>query len=214
MTSVKTEYTNAEKIIGFVGGGENAAINDFLVGYIEGAKLADPEVKILFSYIGSFSDTAKGKELALAQYNQGADIVYAVAGGAGLGVLDASKQVNKLSIGVDLDQAKIMEPIDKEISKHIMTSVVKKLDVVLYNTIKAYEAGTIKWGTQSAAGLKEDGMGLADNEYYQAIVPENLRNEVKDITKKVVSGEIKVSSAIGMSTEDVNKIKDRAGTTK
>jgi basic membrane protein A and related proteins len=92
---------NPQKIIGFVGGGENAAINDFLIGYIAGAKSVDPEVKVLFSYVGNFTDSAKAKELTLAQYDQGADIVYAVAGSASYGVYEASQLAKRYSIGVD-----------------------------------------------------------------------------------------------------------------
>ena len=87
LTTSGDEKTNDEHVIGFVGGGQNTAIEDFLVGYIEGAKAVDPEIKVLISYIGSFNDAAKGKELAMAQIDQGADVVFAVAGGAGLGVL-------------------------------------------------------------------------------------------------------------------------------
>mgnify|MGYP000957333386 FL=1 len=94
LTTSGDEKTNDEHVIGFVGGGQNTAIEDFLVGYIEGAKAIDPEIKVLISYIGSFNDAAKGKELAMAQIDQGADVVFAVAGGAGLGVLSGCAEKN------------------------------------------------------------------------------------------------------------------------
>ncbi|TJX14420.1 BMP family ABC transporter substrate-binding protein [Tissierella creatinini] len=211
LTSSGVEGTNEEKVIGFVGGGENSAINDFLVGYIEGAKYVDPEVKVLYSYIGDFTNTAKGKELALAQYQQGADVVFAVAGAASLGALNASKDAGRLAIGVDQDHALKLEESDPETSKHIVTSVMKNLDVLLYDKITEYKNGTIEWGKHLGAGLAENGMSLADNKYYREIVPAEIITEIEGITEKIKSGEIKVSTAIGMSTEEVNAIKEKAG---
>lgn len=210
MTVEETEFTNDEKIIGFVGGGENSATNDFLIGYIEGAKYVDEETKVLYSYVGDFVNSAKAKELALSQYQQGADVVFAVAGSASLGVLDAAKEADKLAIGVDQDHALAMEDTDKEISEHVMTSILKNLDTILYEKVKEFEEGTIEWGKHEAAGLKENGMSVADNKYYQKIVNEDIRNEVKEVTQKIIDGEIEVSTAIGMSTEEVNEFRDGA----
>jgi basic membrane protein A len=210
LTSSGIEGTNEEKVIGFVGGGENSAINDFLVGYIEGAKYVDPEVKVLYSYIGDFTNTAKGKELALAQYQQGADIVFAVAGSASLGALNASKEAGRLAIGVDQDHALNLEETDPETSKHIVTSVMKNLDVLIYDKIAEYVNGEIEWGKHIGAGLAENGMSLADNKYYREIVPAEIIEKVEEITEKVKSGEIEVPTAIGMSTEEVEAIKAKA----
>lgn len=95
MTESGKEGFNEENIIGFVGGGENSAVDDYLVGYIEGARYVSDECSVLYSFIGDFKNTAKAKELAIAQYNQGADIVFQVASAAGLGVLDAAKQADQ-----------------------------------------------------------------------------------------------------------------------
>jgi basic membrane protein A and related proteins len=202
---------NDQKVIGFVGGGENAAINDFLIGYIAGAKSVDPEVKILFSYIGNFTDAAKAKELALAQYDQGADIVYAVAGSASYGVYEASALAKRYSIGVDQDRALQFEAEGNlEQANHIVTSVVKHLDILIYNKIKEFVEGTITYGVHQAAGLALNGMGLAKNKFYEQFVPADIRTAVDQAEAKIVSGEIVVPTAIGMSTEDVNIWKNRA----
>ena len=204
------EYTNGENIVGFVGGGENSSVNDFLVGYIEGVKYIDPSCKVLFSYVGDFKNTAKAKELAIAQYQQGADIVFQVASSAGLGVLDAAKSENKLAIGVDQDQAILMEENDPEISKHIATSVVKKLDVLMYDKMVEYINGTINWGVQENAGISDGGMDITVNDYTNAIVSEDIINQISEIKEKIISGEIKVKSAMTMTTEELNQIKDSA----
>lgn len=202
---------NDQKIIGFVGGGENAAINDFLIGYIAGAKSVDPEVKVLFSYVGNFTDSAKAKELALAQYDQGADIVFAVAGSASFGVFEASQLANRYSIGVDQDRALQFEAegnLDQ--ANHIVTSVVKHLDIMIYNKIKEFVEGTIKYGEHQAAGIALNGIGLAKNKFYEQIVPADIRAAVDEAEQKIISGAIVVPTAIGMSTEDVNEWKNKA----
>ncbi len=95
---------NKQKVIGFLGGMDIPVINDFKVGYEQGVKYIDPSIQVLVSYVGSCQDAAKGKELALAQYDQGADIGFNVAGQAGLGLLDAAKDKKRYAIGVDSDQ--------------------------------------------------------------------------------------------------------------
>lgn len=213
LTKETTDKTNAENVIGFVGGGENSAINDFLIGYIEGAKYIDPSTKVLFSYIGDFTNTAKGKELTLSQYQQGADIVYGVAGSASYGVLDAAKTNGKFAIGVDQDKAMQLEETDPDMANYIATSVLKNLDLMLYNKIKEVVDGTIVWGNHKAMGVAEKGMSLAENKYYEQNVPQHIRDQVKEIEVRIASGEIKVPTAIGMSTEEVNQYKQKAGQT-
>lgn len=208
LTSSGIEGTNDEKIIGFVGGGENASINDFLVGYIQGAKAVDEDIKVLISYIGNFNDSAKGKEMALGQINQGADVVFGVAGGAGLGVLDAAKEKGVYSIGVDSDQAIILEENDPELAASISTSMLKKVDNTVYNAIVAAVNGSLPIGEFESVGLKEDTVGIAINKYTEAIFTEEQLAEIADLKESVASGEIVVESAIGMSTEDVQTYKD------
>ncbi len=202
---------NGQKVIGFVGGGENTAINDFLIGYIAGAKSVDPEVKVLFSYVGNFTDSAKAKELALAQYDQGADIVYAVAGSASYGVYEASVLAKRYSIGVDQDRALQFEAEGNVTqANHIVTSVVKHLDVLIYNKIKEFVEGTIQYGVHQGAGIALNGMGLAKNKFYEQFVPADIRAAVDAAEQKIISGEVVVPTAIGLSTEAVNEWKRKA----
>ncbi|MGB7605951.1 MAG: BMP family ABC transporter substrate-binding protein [Lutisporaceae bacterium] len=200
--------TNDKNIIGFVAGGENTSINDFMVGYIQGAQSVDENIKVLISYIGDFKDSAKGKEMALAQINQGADVVFAVAGGAGLGVLDAAKEKGVYSIGVDKDQAVTFEESNPELAKTIATSMVKKVDMTVYNAIKGAVEGTLPFGKYEAVGLAAGSVGAAKNKYYDEIFTTDQKAKISELEKKITSGEIKVQTAIGMDNTETQRIKD------
>lgn len=210
LTTSGHERTNDERIIGFVGGGQNTAIEDFLVGYIEGAKAVDPDIKVLVSYIGSFSDAAKGKELAMAQIDQGADVIFAVAGGAGLGVLDGCAEKNVFSIGVDGDQYEILKDDEPKIAEAISTSMQKKCDNTVYNCVSAALEGTLPFGTYDKLGLADGVVGAADNENFRSIFTEEQAAQLKEIEGKVASGEISVFTAIGATSEAIQAIKDSA----
>ncbi|MCS7174890.1 BMP family ABC transporter substrate-binding protein [Pseudothermotoga sp.] len=199
--------TNPEPIIGFLGGMDIPVINDFLVGYIEGAKYVNPNIKVLISYVGSFNDPAKGKELSLAMYRQGADIIFNVAGNTGIGLLEAAKEADRWAIGVDSDQALIYEDIDKEIAKRIVTSMMKNVDVSIFRGLKLHLEGKLKYGQAEALGIAEGGVGVADNKYYRELVPEQFRNRIKELEQKILKGEIKVSTVFGMPQEQLDKLR-------
>lgn len=193
-------------IIGFLGGSENPIINDFLIGYIEGAKYVEPDIKVVISYVGNFFDTPKGKDLALAQYQQnGVDVGFNVAGLAGLGQIDAAREVEKFAIGVDSDQALIFgEPT----ANYIPTSMLKNVDLSILRAIGLHLDGELAYGSVETLGLAENGVALADNEYYQKLVPEEVRNEVEELSEMIVNGEIDVDTSFGKSNEEIQAIKD------
>ncbi len=197
ITESKMPLANDKKIIGFLGGMDIPVINDFKVGYIQGAKYIDPNVKVLVSYAGSFSDPAKGKELMLAQYDQGADIAFNVAGETGLGLLDAAKESKKYAIGVDSDQYMLFKDSDPEKASYIVTSMMKNVDYSLYRAIKLHLEGKLQYGKAEALGIKEHGIGVADNENYKKLVPEDFRKKIKELEDKITKGEIKVDTAFG-----------------
>jgi basic membrane protein A len=208
VTTSTLPLANKQKVIGFLGGMDIPVINDFLVGYIEGAKYVDPAVKVAISYIGSFDDSAKGKEMALAQYAQGADIGYNVAGQAGLGQLDAAKDVKRYAIGVDSDQAAIFLTSDPDKAKLITTSVLKRVDNSILRAIQMHVKGTAPYGKSETLGFAEGCVGLAKNDIYAQLVPADVRTKLDAIEAKITSKEIKVGTALGMSTEDLNKIRN------
>lgn len=199
--------TNPEPVIGFLGGVDIPVINDFLVGYIEGAKYVNPEIKVLISYVGSFNDPAKGKEISLAMYRHGADIIFNVAANTGIGLLEAAKEVDRWVIGVDSDQALMYESTDPEISNHIVTSMMKNVDNSIFRGLKLHLQGKLGYGQVESLGIAEGGVGIADNKYYRQIVPEHLRSEIAQIEKKIISGEIKVGTVFEMSQEELNQLR-------
>lgn len=195
ITKSNMPLANPQKVIGFLGGMDIPVINDFKVGYIQGAKYIDPEIQVLVSYAGSFSDPAKGKELVLAQYNQGADIAFNVAGETGLGLLDAAKEMKKYAIGVDSDQYIMFKDSDPEKASYIVTSMMKNVDLSIYRAIKLHIEGKLPYGQAEALGIKENGVGVANNENYIKLVPEEFRNKIKELENKIISGEIVVDTA-------------------
>ena len=184
--------------IGFVGGMDNTVIRDFLVGYIQGAKDVNASIKVIPSFVGNFSDTAKAKELTFAQYQMGADVVFSVASNAGEGTLQASKERNRLAIGVDSDQAMLYQSSDPVLAKLIMSSMLKRVDQSIYLAVEQAVNGKLAWGTRVELGINEDCVGLADNPIYQSVVPANVRSVISDYNNRIKGKQIKVVTAFGM----------------
>jgi basic membrane protein A len=197
ITASNMPKANPEKVIGFLGGMDIPVINDFKVGYIQGAEYVDPDVKVLVSYANSFSDSAKGKELVLAQYEQGADIAFNVAGETGIGLLDAAKDKDRYAIGVDSDQYFLFKETDPDKAANIVTSMMKNVDDSLYRAIKLHLEGSLPVGEAEVLGIAEGGVGVANNENFLNLVPAEFREGIKELEEEVVSGEIAIETAIG-----------------
>lgn len=198
---------NEDKTIGFVGGIESTTINDFLVGYAEGAHYVDPETKILTAYVGDFMDTAKAKDLANAQISEGADIVFQVAGGAGNGVIEAaSEKDGVMAIGVDSDQYEALAGTNLQSS--VITSSLKRLDNALFNLCSAYaeDPSSVPFGTIASYGLENDAVGIVFNENLTASIGEENVANVEEILTKIQSGEITVSKAADLTADQIAEI--------
>ena len=158
-------------VIGFVGGIEVPLIQKFEKGYNEGAKYVNPNIKVINIYVGGqnpFNDPVKGKEIALSEIKQGADVIYQAAGGTGIGVIDAAKESKVFAIGVDSNQ-------DDVAPGTVLTSMLKNVDVAVFETVKAIKEGTFKPGIQEF-GVKENGVGLTDfKNTKDAIGEENIK---------------------------------------
>jgi basic membrane protein A and related proteins len=181
-------------IIGAVGGQDIPVINDFIVGYEQGAKSARPDVQVIKQYAGSWNDPAKGKELALAMYQQGADIVFQVAAGTGMGVFQAAQELGKTAIGVDSDQATIIKETNPEQAKVILTSMMKNVDNSLYRALKLHIEGKLAYGTAEALGVVEGGVGLAKNDLYESATPAEVKAKIDQAEKDLVDGKVKVDT--------------------
>lgn len=196
------------KYLGFLGGLDIPVINDFLVGYVAGARSVDPGAKIEVSYIGSFSDAAKGKELALAQYRTGVAIGFNVAGQAGLGQLAAAKDADRLAIGVDFDQSAIFRTSDPATADKVVTSVLKRVDISLARAFDLLTQDKLPLGKAEALGLAEGAVGIVDNNVYEKLVPAALRAQVKTAGADIAAGRIRVPTAFGLATSQIQALRE------
>lgn len=197
-----------EDKIGFIGGMDIPGINEFLVGYIDGAQHVNADIKVATGYVGSFTDPTKAKENALLMFNSGVSVIYAAAGQSGLGVIDAAKELKKFAIGVDSDQAMALKDSSPESAAQIITSAVNYTPQYTLNAVRQYIAGEIAFGTKDILGLKEGGVGITKNEYYEKLMSEDSRKTIEDIEKKVAEGEITIIKTSVMPTEELEKIRD------
>jgi basic membrane protein A and related proteins len=180
--------------VGFVGGLEGDLIKKFQAGYEAGVKyIADQkgkDIKVLVDYAGNtpeaFRNPAKGKELALKQIGQGADVIYHASGGTGAGVIAAAASKKKFAIGVDSDQSLTADPAEQ---KWILTSMLKRVDNAVQQTINTYVAGSLKGGSQSL-GIKEGGIDYAQNQYNKDLLGD-IPTTLDELKQKIISGEIK-----------------------
>lgn len=197
----------SNKIIGFLGGMENSVIKDFLVGYIQGAKDIDEEIQVALAYVGNFYDSAAGKDMALTQYQNGADVGYNVAGSAGLGQIEAAGDSGKYAFGVDSDQAALLP----DYAENIPTSALKNVGNSLIRAIKADMEGNLEYGVLEYLGFAEGGVELVEDAHYEEILPEAIRTKVAELKDQIINGELTVPTTLGenaISEDDFNALVD------
>lgn len=176
-------------VVGAVGGTETDSIVRFLVGYEEGAKYINPDIEVLNTYVGAFDDPATAKEFALQLSKENADVIYAVAGGSNMGVFEAITEVDGLyAIGVDSDQ-------DSLVPGKILTSMVKRTDVIAYDLATALVDGTIQSG-DLLYGTESGGVSLTEFTQTQDIITDEMQATLADISAKIASGEIVVTDIL------------------
>jgi basic membrane protein A len=166
-------------VIGSVGGQKQPPVDRFIAGYQAGAKAADPGITALNGYSEDFSDLAKCKQIALNQIEQGAGVIFQVAGGCGLGALDAAKEKGVWGIGVDADQSFL--------GPHILTSAIKRVDTAVFDAIKLAVDGKFKGGNITF-GLKDNGVGVGK---ISPKVPKSEVAKVMQVRADIIAGKIK-----------------------
>ena len=171
--------------IGLVAGMDIPVIEDFIVGFKQGAATVDPKIEVQVAFIGNFNDAQKAYELTKNVFNGGADIVYNVAGPAGLGILKAAADAGKYSIGVDSDQNGLHP-------ESVVASMLKQIGNSIYDSIQLVREDKGAFGTLEIYGLKNNGVGLV---YNDKLVPAAVKARVDDAKAKVLSGAIKVDTA-------------------
>ena len=191
MTQEDTEYTSAdEKVVGFLGGQESDLIGKFQAGYEAGVESVCPDCEVLVQYAGStpdaFNDPARGKEISLQQISQGADIIYHASGATGAGLFEAATEKGIFAIGVDADQAKLFPEAP------ILTSVVKRVDNAVFQTIQEAKEGKFPGGQVVEFGLDDKGISLAPFGRFDGQVPQKVKGEVDKARQGIIDGDIKV----------------------
>ncbi len=174
--------------IGFVGGMDIPLIHKFEAGYRAGAKHIDPDCRVIVNYAGvtgdAFKNPSKGKELALSQYDQGADIIFHASGSTGLGVFEAAREKEHLAIGVDADQS-------SEAPGLVLTSMTKNVDVVVFREIAAAVSGNFEGGVEEL-GLRENAIGYVRNETNERWFTPDVVQRLNRIRGEIIAGGIDV----------------------
>jgi len=191
MTQKSTEYTNPDdKVVGFLGGQESDLIGKFQAGYEAGVESVCPDCEVLVRYAGStpnaFNDPARGKEISLQQINEGADIIYHASGATGAGLFEAASEKKIFAIGVDADQAKLFPDAP------ILTSVVKRVDNAVFQTIEQARDDNFPGGEVVEFGLDDKGTSLAPFGRFDSQVPQSVKDEVDKAQQGIIDGDIKV----------------------
>jgi basic membrane protein A and related proteins len=175
--------------IGFVGGMDIPLIRKFALGYEEGAKYVNPKIEVFQNMTGTtpaaWNDPTRGSELARSQFERGADVVYAAAGGTGLGVLQAAKDRGRLAIGVDSNQNHLHPGT-------ILTSMVKRVDLAVYEAFKTARDGAWKPGVRNL-GVAEGGVGYALDQYNRSLITADMERRLTQARADIVSGKIRVT---------------------
>ena len=188
LVGVAAAMASKTKKLGFIGGVDIPLIRTFACGYTQGAKAVNPKADVTSNMVGTTADSwnnpAKGGELARSQFDRGVDVVFAVAGGSGLGTLQTAKEKGKLAIGVDSNQNGLYPGT-------ILTSMVKRVDNAVYDSFMQVKAGTWKAGV-SAKGLKEGGVDWALDANNRSLITPEIEKRVLGARKDIIDGKIKV----------------------
>jgi basic membrane protein A len=174
--------------VGFIGGIDIPLIRRFAAGYAAGAASIDPNIGVIRNVVGdtptAWADPTRGAELARSQFGRGVDVVFAAAGASGLGVYQAAKDLGKLAIGVDSDQNGVQPGT-------MLTSMIKRIDKVVYDAFSSAHYGTWRPGVQSL-GLAEGGIGWALDEYNRALITPEMERRVRAASDDIIAKRITV----------------------
>lgn len=188
LVGVAAAIASKSKKVGFIGGMDIPLIRNFSCGYVQGVKATDAKVEIVQNMVGTttsaWNDPAKGGELARAQFERGVDVIFAAAGGSGMGTLQAVKEKGKLGIGVDSNQ-NYMHP------GSMLTSMVKRVDQAIYDSFMQMKNGSWKAGVVYK-GLKEGGVDWALDKDNRSVVSADMEKRVNAAKQDIINGKVKV----------------------
>lgn len=210
IAAVGAEGMEPTNVIGFIGGmDESLVIQEFLWGYIQGAQYYNPDIKIVYNYVGAWNDPDTAKTQAMTQYKDAkADVIFACAGGSGNGVHNAAAEAGKYVMGVDSDQSKLYED-DKEIQQRFATSIVKELGNAVYNVIGEYlDNETLPFGEYEILGLSEGAVGIVESDVLNNVLSDKGKEMLESAKKGIEDGSIDVKSVIGKGQDEVKAFID------
>jgi basic membrane protein A and related proteins len=185
MAAMMAKKQGGKQVISAVGGLKIPTVDIFIAGYQEGAKACNPGIQVLVAYSQDFVAQDKCKELALNQIAQGSQVIFQVAGGCGLGALDAAKEKGKWGIGVDRDQS--------DLGPHILTSAVKRVDTSVFDTVQSAQEGTYKGGTDAVFNLANDGVAIGKT---SDKVTQDILDKVDELKQQIIDGQVKPKSTL------------------
>ncbi len=191
LTTLETSLPgiNPGKLVGAVGGDIDPVISAFVFAYTNGAKSIDPEIQVETKYLGSWDDTAKGKQAALQLYDMGADVVFQIAAAAGIGVLQAAGERGLYAIGVDTNQNDI-------VPGHVLASDIKDVGKGIYEVFKTIKDGTYKPGEVLQYGLASGGVDI-DMTAKEPVLPQAIQDQVMAVRQQIIDGTLKVELYTG-----------------
>lgn len=196
------------KVVAVDVGNDNPVIGDFVTGFIQGVTDTDPTVKVVKATVGGqnpWSDPTTMKELCMTQFrDNNADVFYQVAGGSGKGLFQACQENKTWAIGVDSDQyATFKASENPELADVILTSMLKEVGNSLVSIFTDIANGKeLAWGTTIKLGLKESAVGYADNDYFKANVPQEIRDKMAAVKDDVISGKLTIKSYYDFANDD------------
>jgi basic membrane protein A len=199
LVGILAAKTTRTGTLGFVGGMDIPLIHRFEVGYEEGARSVNPNIRVVQNYVGvtdsAWNNPGKGKELALAQIGKGADVLFTAAGNSGLGAFDAVEQQGKKNgrathfvIGVDSNQNMVKPGF-------VLTSMVKRVDNAVYSIVEDVVNGRFQAGFH-VYGLEKDGVGYALDDYNKDLLSQEAITEAEEAKRRIIAGQIKVTDAM------------------
>jgi len=191
LTTLETSLpgVNPGKLIGAVGGDVDPVISAFVFAYTNGAKSIDPDIQVETKYLGSWDDTAKGKQAALQLYDMGADVVFQIAAAAGIGVLQAAGERGLYAIGVDTNQNDI-------VPGHVVASDIKDVGKAIYEVFKTIKDGTYQPGAVLQYGLASGGVDI-DMTAQEQVLPQAIQDQVLAVRQQIIDGTLKVEIYTG-----------------
>lgn len=180
--------TTTTKKVGFVGGMTSDVIAHFDAGFQAGVKSVDPTIEVKRVYAGSFVDPVKGKDVAQAMLKDGVDVIFHAAGATGNGVIEAAAAAKKFAIGVDKDQNKLAP-------EYVISSMMKRVDVAVFDVSKATKDGNFPGGKNTVLGLKENGVGYAPSTLW-AKMPAGTKELVDKWADAIKGGKVTVPNSL------------------